>query len=61
VDYAPSARGSRLNFVRYQSYKKTLRSAVNLQLEQALLKNKVAKIFYITLKNIFLQTLLKAF
>jgi hypothetical protein len=47
VDYAPSARGSGLNFVnfvRYQSYKKALRSAVNLQLEQALFKIKTAKI-----------------
>ena len=63
MDYAPSARGSGLNFVnfvRYQSYKKALRSAVNLQLEQALLKNKVTKILYITLQNIFLQILLKA-
>ena len=56
MDYAPSARGSGLNFVnfvRYQSYKKALRSAVNLQLEQALLKNKVTKILYITLQNSF--------
>lgn len=43
MDYAPSARGF-VNFVRYQSYKKALRSAVNSQLEQALLKNKMAKI-----------------